>query len=315
MKIKLLIIGKRPPPIGGVTIHVDRLLDFLEQQGVNFTFISLSFKSLIRVLHSILNTEVCHLHASNIYLQLLIAIWCKIFNKILIITFHGDISRYNLFRNRVVRFLIQLIDYPILLNKGSYEIAKNLNHRSVLFSSFIPPLSVEDLPAEILNRIMHFRENFKKVFCTSATGITFDKNGKEIYGVLSLINSFKKVNDYGLVISDSSSQYFNYIKTNNIEISDNIIFISQPHSMFEILKLCDGLIRNTSTDGDSIAIKESLFLGKLTMATDVVSRPKGVLLYNRDDFTALESYFNYNSHQESVNDGSLQVLNLYKNIK
>ena len=57
------------------------------------------------------------------------------------------------------------------------------------------------------------------------------------------------------------------------------------HSYFEVIKLCDGTIRHTSTDGDSLSVRESLFLGKCTLASDVVSRPVGCLLYSRDSLS------------------------------
>lgn len=38
MKQALLILGSLPPPIGGVTIHVKRLLEFLEKKSISYSF-------------------------------------------------------------------------------------------------------------------------------------------------------------------------------------------------------------------------------------------------------------------------------------
>lgn len=43
------------------------------------------------------------------------------------------------------------------------------------------------------------------------------------------------------------------------------------------------IIRNTPTDGDSLSVKEALYLHKPILATDAVSRPKGVILFKYND--------------------------------
>lgn len=313
-KDSILIIGKIPPPIGGVTIHVSRLIQSLTKRNIKYKCVTPSIKNLPTLMKMIIELRVCHLHVSNIYLQLFLSIWSKIFRKVLITTFHGDVSRYNSFGNLIVKQSIKLANYPILLNQGSFLVARSLNKHSVLFSSFIPPQSEDRLPEDVVDTIIGFRMKFKKIFCTSATGITFDKDGNEIYGVFGLIDFFHTEPEYGLILSDSSSDYINYVREKGIKISENILFISQPHSMYEVLKLSDGFIRNTSTDGDSIAIKESLYLGKLTLVTDVVERPKGVILFKRDDFLAMKKSFTEEAVQAEVEDGSLQIFNLYNNI-
>ena len=37
----MLILGTLPPPVGGVTIHVERLLGFLDKNDMSYVFLSL----------------------------------------------------------------------------------------------------------------------------------------------------------------------------------------------------------------------------------------------------------------------------------
>lgn len=311
--MKLLIIGKIPPPIGGVTIHVQRLLDVLDINKIDYNFIILNSLALVKLPFIIKQYNIIHLHSSHIYVQLFISYISKIYKIKSIITFHGDLNRYNSKEKKIVKKIIKLIDFPIVLNENSYTIAKELNSNTKLMSSFIPPIKDRKLDDIITENLKKFKTNYKKIFCTSATGITYDVNNDEIYGVFELIEFFKKHKNIGLVISDSSAQYVNYFNSNNIKLPSNIYFISSPHSMYQVLMYVDGFIRNTSTDGDSIAVKESLYLNKDTFATNVVSRPKGVILYNRKMINVVDFLIS-NKNICEIKDGSLELMNLYKSI-
>jgi glycosyltransferase involved in cell wall biosynthesis len=98
----------------------------------------------------------------------------------------------------------------------------------------------------------------------------------------------------------------------------NVIFISYPHSYYELLKKVDVMIRATSTDGDSISVKEALYLGKKVICSNVVSRPKETILYNYNDKEDLVTIIN-NIHKRTnpmLNpnsmDGSISLIQLYK---
>jgi hypothetical protein len=51
----------------------------------------------------------------------------------------------------------------------------------------------------------------------------------------------------------------------------------------------DIVLRPTNTDGDALTIREGLYLNKSVLASDVVERPKGTLLFRNRDIADLES--------------------------
>lgn len=51
MRKKILIVGKRPLPIGGVTIHVDRLVKLIDKLGYDYTFYDLNNFTLVGTLN------------------------------------------------------------------------------------------------------------------------------------------------------------------------------------------------------------------------------------------------------------------------
>jgi hypothetical protein len=281
---KLLIIGKTPPPIGGVTIHVKRLLDGLKVNGFNFRYLPLTPIKLLTLCFILPRYSVLHLHTSSIIVQRYISVLCKITSTKCIITFHGDLNRFAEKDLKKVEKVLKTIDIPIVLNKGSFNIAKGLNTNTIKISSFIPPFETEELSGAIKKLIYSIKEKYKHLYVTNAYGLTYDKYNNEIYGIFDLINHFNNKADDALVVSDPSSQYLNYIVENKIKINDNIFFINEHHSFYELLKHADASIRNTSTDGDSISLRESLHLKKVTFATDIVSRPSGTRLYKRGEY-------------------------------
>lgn len=284
MRNNLLVMGKIPPPIGGVTIHVKRLLDKLEVENeINFSFKTLNNKSFLLIPLYIFNYRMIHLHTSSPFLRFYFAFFSNFSASTSIITYHGDLDRYSsVLLTQLNRYSIKWCSIPIVLNKSSYLIANRLNKNTQQISSFISPnLAEEYLPLEYLTKIKKLKQNVRQLYCTNAYGLTYDKNGIEIYGILEIINLFRSDSDRGLILSDPSGAYKNELKKLAIELPTNVIILNGNHSFYKVISLCDVSIRNTSTDGDSISVKESLFLNKITLCTDVVSRPEGVITYKR----------------------------------
>lgn len=313
---KLLIIGRTPPPIGGVSVHVLRLLNHLKKSSIPFEFKTLDFRNLL-FFPFFSNRFICiHIHSSNPYIRLYIIFMAKILNKKSIVTIHGNLGRFSSkLKNYVDTLTIKISDKPILLNDKSIHLAKDINKKSELISAFLPPeIENEELEKSHIDNINNLKEKYKYLFCTNAYNLTFDKNNNEIYGIFELIEIFKQNLKYGFVFSDPSGVYSREILNRKIIISENIYIIQGLHSFYKVMNLCDASIRNTSTDGDSLSVKESLFLGKWTFATDVVSRPNGTILYKRGSFKTILSTFNYSaqfSKDSFIENGFDELSKLY----
>jgi len=314
----ILILGKMPPPIGGVTVHVERLLGYLEKNGFCFRFLKINILNLLLIKIHILRYKIIHLHTSNIYVMLWVCLTSNLLFKKLIITFHGDLNRYNDRDLKIVKLILKHTTIPVLLNKGSFETAIKINNKSLLISAFIPPFNEKPLSKDIINKIYKLKKDCEFVFATNASSLTYDKFNNEIYGIIDLIKYFKSNNNLALIISDPSSKYKEFIELNNIALKPNILLINDSHSFFEVLNLVNASIRNTSTDGDSLSVRESIFLGKLTFATDVVSRPKGTITYSRGSYK-FSSYQDFvNEFQDTKNQIKLPnynlILDVYKSL-
>ncbi|TDE11599.1 glycosyltransferase [Dyadobacter psychrotolerans] len=278
MKAKnILIIGKIPPPIGGVTVHVARLLNDLKRKNfTDFSFYDLAKEPLWKVFPEMIRFPLIHLHTSNTYFQLIAAIFCLLTNRNLITTYHGNWRRFGFLRNLAGSISATLSFVPIALNPGSLHEMKKWNSRAVFISAFIRPGTLIPLPESILEKLHDYKRKYKLLFCTNATNLAFDRNGREIYGISDLVTRFSTIPGAALVVCDSSEKY---IDVHLNHIPENILFLKGEHDFCNILWMSDGFIRNTTTDGDSISIREALHYGVTVFATDCVTRPAGCVLF------------------------------------
>ena len=310
----ILIIGKKPETsgIGGVTVHVNRLLMLMDKFSLNYEFHDLYFnKDILKVPLRILNSDVIHLHSSNVFLRLGISLFCWFFKKKLIITIHGNLGRYNFFKNKLDSISVKYSYTPILINKNSYSIAKKINKNAKLMSAYIPPIKTKLISESITNKIKSQENSSKLIVVTNASNIAFDKNKEEIYGISSLLNYFKDKKDCFLVIADPSGNYKEFIIEKFNHLYSVGYFITEKVDFYELLKLSDIYIRNTTTDGDSLSVREALELNVVCFATDVVDRPDEAIVYDYLDNLKLSKSNFIKLQPKNIYDFFIDYKNIY----
>lgn len=308
---KILILGTIPATagIGGVTIHVQRLLERLDKNGIIYTlcdYKALPFKEQIRLMKQY---RIIHLHVSHPVLRILYALIAKLMGKKLIFTIHGNLGRFNWFGNLLDKLTVKLSDVPIAINQRSYEKALEWNKQAQLIPAFIPPQTDGKVPEWAIEKIENLRKQGHRVFSTNASVCSFTPSGEEIYGVEFLIEFFRQ-RDEVLVISDPSGQYAGKHQ------DEDVFIITGSHSTYALYKHVDGTIRNTATDGDSLSVRESLYLGLPTLATDRVDRPEGCILFHYNDADSLEKALNNKMRATKVtpDDPVEHIIGIYQRL-
>jgi len=312
IKNRILIIGKIPPPTGGVTIHVSRIIDKLNSEKINYTFETLKATNIFGVIKSILLHDKIHLHASNPYVHFLISIFSKITGKKLILTLHAEYGQHKIkIKNLLESTALKFSTIPVVLNLKSFNLVKLVNKNTVLDSAYIKPLYNTQLPENLESLITQKKMQFNKVFCTNAYNRVFDVIGKELYGIDEIVELFEK-SKYLLIVCDPSGAYSEYYINRELK---NTYLINYPIDFVSLLVKTDGFIRNTTTDGDSISVHEALFNNIPVYCTNVVDRPDNVILY-KNATTDLLKQFELNiksqihkeTHRENI------IFNIYKNL-
>tara|TARA_R110002033_G_scaffold69140_5_gene120543 strand:+ start:1835 stop:2782 length:948 start_codon:yes stop_codon:yes gene_type:complete len=310
----ILQFAKLPPPIGGVTIHVQRLLSKLTAFDTEVLDYSKTKNPLI-IFRKIKKSKIVHIHLSNKKVRYALVILLKIFRKTCIVTFHG---KYD-FNNFYDRTVLKSANYSILLNNFSFRNAEKHNpNRIKLIGAFIPPIekNITPLDFEINTNIEKFlKEDYEFIFSTNASSFVLDSNGKEIYMGTELLTFFRLHPKYALLFSDPSKSYSKYFKENEITIPINVYLISENHNFVHIIRNSNALIRATTMDGDSLSVKEALYYKIPVYATDVVDRTNEVVLFSDfNDFENKIKDLNNIQIKNVVIDNSIEIIELYNHI-
>ena len=315
MSPSLLIIGPdiRKRGVGGVTIHVRRLRDYLDSIGFDHVFMDSRNTSLIDLVYAIVKHDIVHLHISNPVFLLALVMFSRTIGKKVVMTLHGDYGRFGRLKNHLVKMSISMSTVPIVLNSRSYEICKAFNENTRLIPAFIPPIKSEPLQEDVIALLDRLHSEGKKLISTNASNYALDKEGNDIYGIDFLIREVEGFHQMALVISDPSGSYNRiYEKKEGVCSKGSVFFINYPHPFFEVLKHVDYFVRNTSTDGDSLSVKEALYLGVPTICTSVVDRPEGVRLFGYCDKDSFKMCFDERPPvSKSVENGAERIVTVY----
>lgn len=313
---KILLIAKLPPPIGGVTIHIQRFVKRLQAfDNIDLDILDYSrTKNIATIFNKIYRADIIHIHLSNKSIRFILVLILRVLQKKTIVTFHG---KYN-FENKYDRFVLKMASCSIVLNDYTLNNAMRYKEKNIkLIGAFIPPVEADIIPLDknILIKIEECRTIYKNIYCANASNYVLDDKGDEIYMGTCLLNFFSNNSNNCLIFSDPTGNYKQYYSDNRILIPKNVIIIDMPHDFVNIIKLSNAFIRATTMDGDSLSVKEALYYGKPVYATDVVDRPEGVILFN--DFEELSSKIESvkkSSYTNNVIDNTNEIVEVYEQL-
>ena len=122
------------------------------------------------------------------------------------------------------------------------------------------------------------------------------------------------------MLSDPTGNYKRFLQRTGVNVPNNVLVIDRRHEFVGVLGQVDGLIRATTTDGDSLSVREGLFLGKVVIASDCVSRPEGVITYETGNSPKLRAAILTASHPRSEKpisvseDGADVLIEIYRKL-
>ena len=226
-KKELLIVGTIPDTagIGGVSIHVKRLMDFLDIRRIKYKFVDYKINSVGSILKAITHCDVLHLHISNPKALFVFTLWGRLIGKTVIVTLHGNYGRFVSLNKKLIQSVIKNASVPVVINENSFDACKKINKQTILLSAFIPPQKEENLNEEVQSVIADAKARGKQIVSTNAFNISYDKDGNETYGIGFLLDFFEN-SDFTFLFSDPTG---NYRKQYSNDYK-NTLFITQPHS-------------------------------------------------------------------------------------
>jgi glycosyltransferase involved in cell wall biosynthesis len=289
--------------VGGVSVHIDRLCYLFKSNSDNFTIKFVDESPLIhskkdvinirrigdsiKFLKAILNSDIIHIHSVHWIIRIFNIACVVMLNKPFIVTLHS--FRITGIKKTITLLLLRNAKLVIAVSKEIEEVIHSDKIITIVKEAFIPPQIENEisLPLEIEKRIDIEKSN-KVLICANAFRLT-PYAGGELYGLDQCIDVALKAKKNNLkiliifvigTIRNNDNLYLTLLnKFKEFELAEYLWIIPFQVSFINIIKNCSIVLRPTLSDGDALTIREALFLNKFVIASDVVNRPLGTLLY------------------------------------
>jgi glycogen(starch) synthase len=297
--MKVILIGAHPPTIGGVSIHVQRLRERLIRAGwtvevfdpysrgsseVPGVFNLRNLSGLVALLRSavISPAAVCHIHLSHVRQRRVLRVLCFLLRRSKVIfTVHsgsfpervGELSRDG------------RADLARIFRCGSAAIAVN-DSIGACIRTLESGLQVRTIPA--------YLSPGDFLLGQARSGLIASGYGTPIYGWDTILDAYRdsgSVEPLHLAFYNTyEPRYFEGLLEKISGIPGVVVHRDlAPAAFLDLLRKCRVFVRATDRDGDSVAVREALALGLEVLATDVVDRPAGCVLFSLGDRAALSA--------------------------
>jgi glycosyltransferase involved in cell wall biosynthesis len=291
-KISVLILGKLPPPVGGVTMSIKNLVTALKVKGNSVSvFPAGLFKRY----------DVAHAHNYQPWKRFIMLVLGKLLAKKNVFTIHGMHFREDLWLNKMN---LWLADGIIVQNDLVLNAAPALQKKPILkiASLVLEGIEKKQQVAAILDTKVKPR-----LLLYAQHGDMYE--GQDIYGVPFVMGLIDQLQDrYTLVLVDVSNSYPHLTGYS----PDDFIRIDHPVDFAQLLSEIDIYIRPTCKDGDSVAVLEAIMLGVPVVASDVAERREEVFLYNYGSAQSfIDALEHVHIHKRGVNSGSIPSVDRY----
>lgn len=295
--MKVVIVGRFPPPYGGVSVFVKRKYESLRGDGAGYVDLRDALWPA-KVAWLVLSCRcVFYINTGNIFF-------------LLACYFLGALSRSYIYDHNASRrnwgkgFWEVLYIYLVRRSLGvrvvhehlreGYE-KRGLGERIEVESPFLPPAEDEfskifESYPEAIKEFVGVNAGFK--LALSASVYVRDSSGRDVYGIDALVSALEYLREVGcdprclLAIAEFDDELLTVDLRDRIDSlvrAGVLIKVVGQYQFWPIYRSLDVFLRLTSTDGDSISIREALYFNCPVIASDVVPRPAEVLIYHYGD--------------------------------
>lgn len=182
-----------------------------------------------------------------------------------------------------LRFACRLGQERIGVSKA---VAETLDVPAVVIPAFIAPAQEDErIPAEIEEWLNSQAASGRRIIAMNAFN-TAKIDGVDLYGLDMIVEAFRDselARDHAALVCVSMMEperdYFQILLRQAENINDRLRFVTDEVSFAGVLRRCDVFVRPTTTDGDAISVREALWYGKTTIASDAAVRPEGTTLF------------------------------------
>ncbi|MFC0904980.1 glycosyltransferase family 4 protein [Clostridium sp. MT-14] len=306
----IAVIGGYPPPIGGISVHIKRLIKKLDDKYLQYVLYNTS-KNKIKVNYNIFNVnnlklwlikyffcckdKIIHCQERNWYLLFILCLIKKIHKSKLILTIHSfreEPKKFNFLKKLCFYYSMKNVDQfiPVGENEKLKLIKYNCDISKIdVIPAYINPDYDESDDKLIPNYIWNFMKDNDFNIVANAYKISFYKN-EDLYGIdmcvelcsrLKKYFRFKKIGFVFCLPDIGDYEYYSKLKNiiGKLQIRDRFLLVNEKIPLCPILKKSNLFLRPTNTDSYGISIAEALYYKVPSITSDVCRRPKGAILF------------------------------------
>ena len=299
--MKVVLLGPFPPPHGGVQTNLVAIREYLRRNGhtcdvVNLTrfrrenadgvYYPAGAAELMRLLWR-LPADILHMHfGGNLTPRLMgLAFFCTLLpGRKTVLTFHsggypGSPAGRSARRATLRGFVLRRIDGLIGVNRELCEMFARFGARPNRIRSILP------FAVEPPDRSLPLPERLAAFLATHSPALLSVGGMEPEYDIPLQVEAMAAVLERypraGLLVAGSGSQEesLRALVAGKPYADRILLYGDMPHAVTLRATLeCDVFLRTTLYDGDSVSVREALYIGTPVIATDNGMRPKGVHL-------------------------------------
>jgi glycosyltransferase involved in cell wall biosynthesis len=319
-KPKLAIIGAYPPPYGGESNHLRRLCRLLDQRGTDYVLynsasdagdgkrvISVRRHRVFWLLNYMLTAKesAIYLMPNRLSTWLIGAFMAAVRGKRVMIRLRNvtlvDLVARGGLGSRLAGFALRQMVGIVCVNRHLADAAATLGvtpDRIHWSPGFLPPGDEVTDREGVAGTVWEFVGKHDPLI--AANGKVGWYQGTDLYSLDHLVHLVARLKpDYpgiGLVVcfwhhDEAKDQaYLDKLMQTaaDMGVAENILFNTKSGTFVPVLHAAQLFVRPTNTDGDANSIREALYLGTPAIASDVVERPEGTILFRTRDIDDFE---------------------------
>ena len=350
---KLAIVGGYPPPFGGVSVHIKRILACIDKTDIDYVLFNTAPAAIdhphivnagkaSRLFQYIFlsKNQVLHFHTNHIPFLLFALSVLPILGKQVMITLHSErpMRWYNesgsfkrsLFRSCIKRSA-HIICVSEVLSSWLQEIGV-LESNITVSPAYLPPSQEERSEANLDSEINGFLRTHSPII-GSHGWFGYFVEGVHVYSfdmIIELIQRLRKKHEnigfYTFIsgVYDSKHRDEIYQIRSKLHLEKDWLILEQQFPAASLYERSDVFVRPTITDGDSVSIRECLDMQVPVVASDAVKRAEGCVLFenrNLDEFEkgvcdVLDRLQEHKTRVKAIHfpDNAEKIINIYRKL-
>lgn len=316
----IALLSSYPPPYGGAATHVQRLMPRLSAHRIRFTVYNAvsssdcppTVTSVARWRRLWLLSYLFRGHEPVVYVfSDRLAVWVgaallAVFRgkRVIIRLRNAKLQKWlerSRWRGRIAGWALRRATGVVCVSRALADSAKSAGvdpERIVELPGFLPPDYVAGDRTGVSPSVFEFIDAHDPVIAANGKVDWFD--GQDLYGFDHLLELAARLKPkhprVGIVVCFWDHKPADEARLSELRrlaraagVGDHILFHTEPGLFVPVLAQADVFVRPTNTDGDANSVREALYMGIPAVASDVVERPPGTILFrcrDSDDLVA-----------------------------